>query len=118
MHGDRSMSTAVPDTHPDAERVERPRVAKALRALAIPILIFWILAAIVTNVFVPSIEVNTAANAEAEVPRDAPSSQAAADRLRELLPLLNRCRGSIGDRDHRSPPGVRNRARRPAIYDG
>ncbi|CQD09574.1 membrane protein MmpL [Mycobacterium lentiflavum] len=77
MHGDRGMSTAVPHPRPDAEEVERPRVAKALRALAIPILVFWILAAIVTNVFVPSIEVNTAANAEAEVPRDAPSSQAA-----------------------------------------
>ncbi|WP_442931811.1 MMPL/RND family transporter [Mycobacterium sp. 050128] len=77
MHGDGGMSTAPPDTRPDAERVKRPRVAKALRALAIPILILWILAAIVTNVFVPSIEVNTAANAEAEVPRDAPSSQAA-----------------------------------------
>jgi len=60
-----------------AEPVRRPRLAKLLRTLAIPIVIFWILAAVVTNVFVPSIEQNTAANAEAEVPRDAPSSQAA-----------------------------------------
>src|SRR6201993_380406 len=60
-----------------AEPVERPRLPKLLRTLAIPIVIFWVLAAVVTNVFVPSIEKNTAANAEAEVPRDAPSSQGA-----------------------------------------
>ena len=72
------MTTAEPDTQPiDVEQVKRPRAAKLLRTLAIPIVIFWVLAAVVTNVFVPSIEKNTAANAEAEVPRDAPSSQAA-----------------------------------------
>src|SRR6201996_8042871 len=61
----------------DADEVKRPRVVRLLRVLAVPILVFWLLAAVVTNVFVPSIEKNTAANAEAEVPRDAPSSQAA-----------------------------------------
>ena len=72
------MNTAAPDTQPnDAEQVKRPRAAKLLRTLAIPIFVFWVLLAVVTNVFVPSIEKNTAANAEAEVPRDAPSSQAA-----------------------------------------
>src|SRR5215469_12452701 len=72
------MTTAAPDTQPkDAEEVKRPRAAKLLRTLAIPIIVFWVLLAVVTNVFVPSIEKNTAANAEAEVPCDAPSSQAA-----------------------------------------
>src|SRR5215469_17844782 len=77
------MNTTAPDTQPndaqpnDAEQVKRPRAAKLLRTLAIPIIVFWVLLAVVTNVFVPSIEKNTAANAEAEVPRDAPSSQAA-----------------------------------------
>lgn len=77
MHGDRSVNTAMSNKSNDAEQVNRPRVAKLLRVLAIPIVLFWLLAAVVTNVFVPSIEKNTAANAGAEVPRDAPSSQAA-----------------------------------------
>ena len=72
------MNAEAPSKHlKDADEVKRPPVARLLRVLAIPILVFWVLAAVVTNVFVPSIEKNTAANAEAEVPRDAPSSQAA-----------------------------------------
>jgi putative drug exporter of the RND superfamily len=71
------MNREMPNRHvKDAELVNRARIAKMLRVLAIPILLFWVLAAVVTNVFVPSLEANTAANAEAEVPRDAPSSQA------------------------------------------
>jgi RND superfamily putative drug exporter len=45
--------------------------------LAIPIVIFWILVAVVTNVFVPSLDDTTAANAGPLVARDAPSAQAA-----------------------------------------
>lgn len=56
---------------------EQHRMARLLRTLAVPIVLFWVLAAAVTNIFVPSIEANTEANAEAMVPRDAPSSQAA-----------------------------------------
>ncbi|OBI32037.1 RND family transporter [Mycolicibacter sinensis] len=62
---------------PADEPARRPRSARLLRKLAIPIVLFWVLAAAVTNIFVPSIEKNTAENAEAMVPRDAPSSQAA-----------------------------------------
>src|ERR1700742_1212071 len=72
------MNADAPGKHlKDADEVKRPRVVRLLRTLAIPIFVFWVLLAVVTNVFVPSIEKNTAANAEAEVPRDAPSSQAA-----------------------------------------
>jgi RND superfamily putative drug exporter len=45
--------------------------------LAIPIVIFWILVAVITNVFVPSLDDTTAANAGPLVARDAPSAQAA-----------------------------------------
>lgn len=105
------MNTAEPQTHPiDTEPVKRPRVARLLRTLAIPILLFWILAAVVTNVFVPSIEKNTAANAEAEVPREAPSSQAAlvegrafheSDFTSAAVILLETHGRMLGEQDHR-----------------
>jgi len=59
------------------ESVKRSRVAKALRVLAIPIILFWVLVAALANLLVPSLEETTQANAGAMVPRDAPSSQAA-----------------------------------------
>lgn len=43
------------------EEVKRPRAARLARKFALPIVLFWVLAAIVTNVFVPSIEENTKA---------------------------------------------------------
>jgi hypothetical protein len=44
------MNTAVVQQHPkDAERVDRPRAAKLLRVLAIPIIVFWVLVGVVTN---------------------------------------------------------------------
>jgi putative drug exporter of the RND superfamily len=105
------MSTAVANQPPkDSEQVHRPRIAKALRVLAIPIVVFWLLAAVVTNVFVPSIEKNTAANAEAEVPRDAPSSQAAifqghafheSDFTSAAVILLETHGRKLGEQDHR-----------------
>ena len=93
----------------DADEVKRPRVVRLLRVLAVPILVFWLLAAVVTNVFVPSIEKNTAANAEAEVPRDAPSSQAAilqgqafneSDFTSAAVVLLETHGRKLGEQDH------------------
>ena len=104
------MNTATPDTHVRDAGVNPPRVAKLLRTLAIPIVVFWLLAAVVTNVFVPSIEKNTAANAEAEVPRDAPSSQAAifqgrafheSDFTSAAVILLETHGRKLGEQDHR-----------------
>jgi putative drug exporter of the RND superfamily len=101
------MSADAPGKH--AGEVNRPRVARVLRVLAVPILVFWILAAVVTNVFVPSIEKNTAANAEAEVPRDAPSSQAAilqgqafheSDFTSAAVVLLETHGRELGEQDH------------------
>ena len=73
------MTTAVADSPPPkhVEPVNRPRLAKLLRVLAIPIIIFWVLAAMVTNVFVPNLDDVTADNAGPLVARDAPSAQAA-----------------------------------------
>jgi putative drug exporter of the RND superfamily len=72
------MSTALAERHDEpVELVKRPRLAKLLRKLAIPIIIFWIGVAVVTNVFVPSLDDTTAANAGPLVGRDAPSAQAA-----------------------------------------
>jgi len=59
------------------EEVKRPRAARLIRQFAVPIVVFWVLLGIAVNVFVPSIEENTKANAKALVPRDSPSSQAA-----------------------------------------
>ena len=105
------MNTAEPQTDPiSTEQVKPPRVARLLRILAIPILVFWVLAAVVTNVFVPSIEKNTAANAEAEVPREAPSSQAAivegqafheSDFTSAAVILLETNGRTLGEQDHR-----------------
>ena len=73
------MTTAVADPPPPkhTEPVQRPRIAKLLRVLAIPIIIFWVLVAVVTNVFLPSLDDVTADNAGPLVARDAPSAQAA-----------------------------------------
>ena len=73
------MTTAVADPPPakHTEPVQRPRLAKLLRVLAIPIVIFWVLVAVVTNVFLPSLDDVTADNAGPLVARDAPSAQAA-----------------------------------------
>lgn len=60
-----------------AQSVPRPRGARLLRKLSIPIILFWVAVAIVTNVFFPSLEATTKVNAGAMVPRDAPSSHAA-----------------------------------------
>src|SRR6201991_2443658 len=61
----------------DPEPVKRPRLAKLLRVLAIPIIIVWFLLAVVLNVFVPNLDDVTADNAGPLVARDAPSAQAA-----------------------------------------
>ncbi|MDT5070227.1 MAG: hypothetical protein QOK02_6382 [Mycobacterium sp.] len=73
------MTIAVADPPPPShtEPVKRPRLAKLLRTLAIPIVIFWVLIAVITNVFLPSLDDVTADNAGPLVARDAPSAQAA-----------------------------------------
>ncbi|MFV0493957.1 RND family transporter [Mycobacterium sp.] len=80
MHGGR-RGTAVAEDEPaqtDSKiPPKRPRIAKLLRVLTIPIILFWIAVAVGTSVLVPSLEDSTKANAGAMVPTDAPSSRAA-----------------------------------------
>ncbi|OBH05079.1 hypothetical protein A5696_00195 [Mycobacterium sp. E2699] len=84
MHGDRGMNDEAPtgaieteEPVPADKPVKRPLLARLCRQFAVPIVVFWVLLGVVVNVFVPSIEENTKANAKALVPRDSPSSQAA-----------------------------------------
>jgi putative drug exporter of the RND superfamily len=78
VNGDSRMTAPVAEKPPSKrEPVVRPRLAKMLRVLAIPIVIFWVLVAAVTNIFLPSLDDVTAENAGPLVARDAPSAQAA-----------------------------------------
>ena len=105
------MNTATSDKHaPEAEQVNRPRAAKLLRVLAIPIIVFWVLVAVITNVFVPSLDDTTAANAGPLVGRDAPSSQAAVlqgnefkeSNFTSVAAVLLETKGrKLGEEDHR-----------------
>jgi RND superfamily putative drug exporter len=111
VHGDRRVNTAVADDRPkDAGQVNRPRVAKLLRVLAIPIIVFWVLVGVATNVLVPSLDATTSANAGPLVGRDAPSSQAAiltGNEFKEsnytsvAVVLLQTKGRKLGDEDHR-----------------
>ena len=104
------MNGPMPATRTETEdEVKRPRAAKLARQFALPIVLFWVLAAVLTNVFVPSIEENTKANAKALVPRDAPSSQAAlgqghafheSDYTSAVVILLETQGRKLGDQDH------------------
>jgi RND superfamily putative drug exporter len=111
VHGDRRVNTAVADDRPkDAGQVNRPRVAKLLRVLAIPIIMFWVLVGVASNVLVPSLDATTSANAGPLVGRDAPSSQAAiltGNEFKEsnytsvAVVLLQTKGRKLGDEDHR-----------------
>ncbi|MFT9532392.1 RND family transporter [Mycobacteroides abscessus subsp. abscessus] len=80
LPGDDADTGPVPVPTQRAMRLEthkHPAAARWLRVLAIPVVLFWVIAAAVLNIFVPSLEETTAANAKAMIPRDAPSSAAA-----------------------------------------
>lgn len=99
----------VEDAATADEPVKRPRAARLCRRFAVPIVVFWVLLGIVVNVFVPSIEENTKANAKALVPRDSPSSQAALVQgsafgesayTSAVVVLLETDGRKLGDQDH------------------
>jgi RND superfamily putative drug exporter len=77
--------------------------------LAIPIVIFWLLVAVATNVFVPSLDTTTAENAGPLVARDAPSAQGAiimgndfkeSDFTSIAVLLLQTTNRKLGEQDH------------------
>ncbi|KAA1248684.1 MMPL family transporter [Mycobacterium simiae] len=55
----------------------RPRFMRAVRALAVPIILAWLLVTIAVNIFVPQIEFVARANAVTMSPQDAPAMIAA-----------------------------------------
>jgi putative drug exporter of the RND superfamily len=57
-------------------RANRPFVARAVRILAIPIIVFWALLAVTTNTFIPKVEDVAAELAGPMVPTYAPSQRA------------------------------------------
>lgn len=59
-----------------AHRAGRPFVAKTVRLLAIPIIVFWALVAVTTNTFVPQVERVAEELAGPMVPHYAPSQRA------------------------------------------
>ncbi|WP_157847527.1 MMPL family transporter, partial [Mycobacteroides immunogenum] len=88
---------------------KRPAPARLLRVLAIPVVIFWVIAAAILNIFVPTLEETTAANAKAMIPRDAPSSAGAitqgqdfkeSDYTSMAVVLLETKDRKLGDQDH------------------
>jgi RND superfamily putative drug exporter len=105
------MTSEMPDSHMEnGEPVKRPRVARLLRTLAIPVVLFWVVAAALTNVLLPSLEETTKANAGALVPRDSPSAQAAITQGKAFhesvytsaaVVVLETQGRTLGDQDHR-----------------
>src|SRR5258707_13697774 len=79
------MSEVRADDHGE----KRPFVARAVRALAIPIIVFWGLLAVATNTFMPPVERVAEGLAGPQVPHYAPSQRA----------LLR-----IGEKSHQSNP--------------
>ncbi|MCW2651753.1 MAG: hypothetical protein JWR32_2729, partial [Mycobacterium sp.] len=57
-------------------RANRPLVARTVRVLAIPIIVFWALLAVTTNTFVPQVERVAEELAGPMVPTYAPSQRA------------------------------------------
>ena len=67
------MTQTLPPAEPIAAQPKRPFFAHALRILAVPILLFWILFAVLVNVIAPQLEVVGELHAAPMAPADAPS---------------------------------------------
>src|SRR5574337_358721 len=65
---------AATDPAPRGPPGKRSRFARLIHVLSIPIILFWLALAVVTNVFVPSLEETTSDFAAPMIPREAPSS--------------------------------------------
>ncbi len=66
------MSAPVPGP-PGAAEAERPFVARMIHTLAVPIILFWVAAAVIFSVFVPSLEDVGQERSVSLSPTDAPS---------------------------------------------
>jgi RND superfamily putative drug exporter len=70
------MTHTLPPAEPTVAQQRRPLFAHALRILALPIIGFWILFAVVVNVIAPQLEVVGELHSAPMAPEDAPSMQA------------------------------------------
>jgi RND superfamily putative drug exporter len=70
------MTHATPVAETAAAHPKRPVVAHALRILALPIILFWIVVAVLVNVIAPQLEVVGELHSAPMAPEDAPSMQA------------------------------------------
>ena len=70
------MTHTLPAAEPTSAQPKRPFVAHALRILALPIILFWILFAVLVNVIAPQLEVVGELHSAPMAPEDAPSMQA------------------------------------------
>ena len=93
-----------------AHRAGRPFVAKTVRLLAIPIIVFWALVAVTTNTFVPQVERVAEELAGPMVPHYAPSQRAMlhiGEKFREststslTMVVFEAPDRPLGDQDHR-----------------
>ncbi len=90
-------------------RVKRPFVPRMVRALAIPIIVFWALLAVTTNTFVPQVERVAEQLAGPMVPHYAPSQRALlriGEKFHEsnstnLTMVVFEADRLLGDQDHR-----------------
>lgn len=90
-------------------RVKRPFIPKMVRALAIPIILFWALLAVTTNTFMPQVERVAEELAGPMVPHYAPSQRALlhiGEKFHEsnstnLTMVVFEANRRLGDQDHR-----------------
>ncbi|OBI76014.1 RND family transporter [Mycobacterium asiaticum] len=101
-------------------RARRPFVARTVRALAIPIIVFWALIAVTTNTFMPQVERVAEELAGPMIPHYAPSQRSMlhiGEKFREsnstsLTMVVFEADRPLGDQDHRYYDDLMRRLKR------
>ncbi|OBK94263.1 hypothetical protein A5645_01510 [Mycobacterium asiaticum] len=101
-------------------RAKRPLVARTVRALAIPIMVFWALIAVTTNTFMPQVERVAEELAGPMIPHYAPSQRSMlhiGEKFREsnstsLTMVVFEADRPLGDQDHRYYDDLMRRLKR------
>ncbi|OBI98020.1 RND family transporter [Mycobacterium asiaticum] len=101
-------------------RAKRPFIARGVRALAIPIIVFWALIAVTTNTFMPQVERVAEELAGPMIPHYAPSQRSMlhiGEKFREsnstsLTMVVFEADRPLGDQDHRYYDDLMRRLKR------
>lgn len=101
-------------------RANRPVIARGVRALAIPIIVFWALIAVTTNTFMPQVERVAEELAGPMIPHYAPSQRSMlhiGEKFREsnstsLTMVVFEADRPLGDQDHRYYDDLMRRLKR------